>query len=166
MNKKQDRQSAGRIQWILFAVYCVIMLWLLFGQRIGWYSPEAYWEQLDKNVNLVPFRTIMWFITLPEKTSNVYLLRHGLVNLLGNVVLFIPLGIFLPQLWVKMRAFWKVFLVVTGLILLVEALQLFALLGSCDVDDLILNVVGASMGYGLWKWWMSAEKRRTQPKDN
>ena len=33
----------------------------------------------------------------------------------------------------------------------VELTQLFTLLGSCDIDDLILNVVGAAVGYGLFK---------------
>jgi glycopeptide antibiotics resistance protein len=31
----------------------------------------------------------------------------------------------------------------------VEILQLFTLLGYCDVDDLILNTLGAAIGYGI-----------------
>ena len=37
------------------------------------------------------------------------------------------------------------------LILCVELLQLATMLGSCDIDDLILNVIGASLGFFLWK---------------
>ena len=37
------------------------------------------------------------------------------------------------------------------LILAVEILQLVTLLGSCDIDDLLLNILGAAMGYVLWK---------------
>ena len=33
----------------------------------------------------------------------------------------------------------------------VELAQLFTLLGSCDIDDLILNVLGAALGYGIHK---------------
>ena len=37
-----------------------------------------------------------------------------------------------------------------GLIVCVELVQLVTLLGHCDVDDLILNLIGVSMGYLLW----------------
>ena len=39
---------------------------------------------------------------------------------------------------------------VTLLIAVVETTQLFTLLGSCDVDDLILNLLGAALGYGIY----------------
>ena len=135
---------------VLFCVYCLMMLWLLFGQRIGSAS-GSYAEQLQSSVNFVPFRTIQWFLTVGEKTSDQYLLQHAFVNLTGNVLLFIPLGIFLPGLWKGLRSFWKLLLCLTGLILSVEMLQLLTLLGSCDIDDLILNLFGAMVGYGLWK---------------
>lgn len=40
---------------------------------------------------------------------------------------------------------------VVQIILTVELVQLFTFLGSGDVDDLLLNVLGASMGYACWK---------------
>lgn len=135
----------------LFCIYCAAMLWLLFGQRIGAGADRTYAEQLHGNLNLIPFKTIIWFATVGDKTSNQYLLQHAFVNLAGNVVLFIPMGFFLPCIWSSMRAFWKLLLCFTGLILAVELLQLITLLGSCDIDDLILNVFGAMLGYGLWK---------------
>lgn len=42
-------------------------------------------------------------------------------------------------------------LLVGGIIVAVELLQLFTLLGSCDIDDLILNMIGAFLGYGLFR---------------
>ena len=151
--------SAGAVVVrVLFCVYCGIMLWLLFGQRIGGGVNQPYVQQLQGNLNLIPFKTIIWFATVGNKTSNQYLLQHAFVNLAGNVVMFVPMGFFLPCIWHPMRTFWKLLLCFAGLILVVELLQLVTLLGSCDVDDLILNVLGATLGYGLWKLCRSRKK--------
>ena len=48
---------------VLFAVYLVLMLWLMFGRRIGKVLYGVpYFEQIKMNTNLVPFKTIMSFI--------------------------------------------------------------------------------------------------------
>ena len=55
------------------------------------------------------------------------------------------------MIWAKLRKLWRT-LLTTGLIItLVELIQLFTLVGSCDIDDLILNLLGAAMGYGIYK---------------
>ena len=163
----EKRVSAGTdIAKGLFCFYCVVILWLLFGQRIGDGAGGTYSEQLHGNLNVIPFKTIIWFVTVGDKTSNQYLLRHAFVNLVGNVVLFIPAGFFLPCIWRSMRAFWKLLLCFTGLILAVEILQLITLLGSCDIDDLILNIVGATLGYGIWKLYGILRKRKKTGNNN
>ena len=35
----------------------------------------------------------------------------------------------------------------------IELLQLLSRLGTCDVDDLLLNLVGTTMGFVLYKLW-------------
>ena len=64
--------------------------------------------------------------------------------------MFIPLGFGLPWVYKRLRRFWKTLLTAAGLIVCVELVQLVTLLGHCDVDDLILNLIGVSMGYLLW----------------
>ena len=163
----EKRISAGTIAIkVLFGIYCATMLWLLFGQRIGGGANGAYTEQLRGNLNLVPFKTILWFATVGNKTSNQYLLQHAFVNLAGNVVMFIPMGVFLPSIWHPMRSFWKLLLCFAGLILIVELLQLITFLGSCDIDDLILNVIGAMLGYGLWKLYTVYRKQKKTYNNN
>jgi len=134
---------------IAFALYCLIMLWLLFGQRLDWITAAPYWEQLRGNANLIPFRTLAEFWALLG-TAKGGQLQHAIVNLLGNIGVFIPLGFFLPCLWPKLHVFRRHVLFVSCLILLVELLQLFSLLGSCDIDDLFLNLLGSSLGYLLF----------------
>ena len=133
-----------------FGGYCALMIWLLFGQRMGVSSGGTYWEQLQWNTNLVPFRTVMEFIITAASSSNPYLARHAVINLLGNIVMFIPLGFFLPCIWDNLQKFRRCIFCVVGVIVLIELIQLFTLLGSCDIDDLILNVVGAAAGYWLF----------------
>ena len=136
---------------LLFVLYILLMLWLLFGQRIGLTFPETYREQFLLNCNLRPFQTISHYLWLLRHVENPALLQHSFVNLSGNIVMFIPLGFFLPALFPRCRAFLRQLLFCASIILTVELLQLFTLLGSCDVDDLLLNLIGTSIGYGFFR---------------
>ena len=139
----------SRIVYALFAAYCALMLWLLF-DRPGYIDGIPYWDQLLPNLNLTPFRTLRLFFGLLHD-HRPYLVRTALINLLGNVVMFVPLGLFLPLIFTRLRKLWRTLFTVTLLIAVVEIAQLFTLLGSCDVDDLILNLLGAALGYGIYK---------------
>ena len=69
------------------------------------------------------------------------------LNLLGNLAVFTPLAFLLPFLFAVQRR-WYVFLATMLLaVICVESLQLLLMLGSCDVDDLILNAGGAMIAY-------------------
>lgn len=147
--------QSKRLWYILFAVYCITMAYLLFWRKE---APEGipYADQLMMRLNLIPFRTLKLQLRLLFDFDRPRLIHHALVNLLGNVALFIPLGIFLPGLWGKLQRLWKVLLTVAGIIALVESIQVLTLLGRCDIDDLILNLAGAAVGYGLFKWIWNA----------
>ena len=148
---------------ILFLLYGALMLWLLFFQsaRIPDYGTASYWQQVKSNLNLTPLRTVGNYLHV--LTNREYYLekwgfasiyafqaRQAVINLGGNVGMFIPLGLFLPWVFTNLRKAWKTLLTAAGIIILVEVLQLFTLLGSCDVDDLILNLVGVWLGYGTF----------------
>lgn len=140
-----------RIWYVLFAIYCIAMAYLLFGREE---APVGipYADQLRLRLNLIPFRTLRHQWKLLFEADRPWLIRHSLINLLGNIVLFIPLGIFLPMLWPRLQRLWKVLLAVAGIIALVEVVQVLTLLGRCDIDDLLLNLIGAAIGYGLHNW--------------
>ena len=148
---------------IAFCLYAALMLWLLFFQsvRIPDYSAADYWQQVQSNLSLKPWRTVGNFLDILlrkdyylEKFGSAEMYahqaRHAVINLGGNVGMFIPLGFFLPAVFAKLQKLWKTLLATTVIICAVEALQLFSLLGNCDVDDLILNLIGAAMGYGIY----------------
>ncbi len=82
----------------------------------------------------------------------IYAVMHGniswtyfLTNIVGNVLLFVPLGYFLRRAMPK--RFFRVFSIGMLVILTFETIQLFSGLGVFDVDDIFLNAVGIVLGY-------------------
>jgi len=132
----------------LLCLYGAVMLWLLFHREP--YSGEIRWDQVGARLNLEPFVTVRRYWRLLH-SQRPYLVRLGVVNLAGNVVMFIPLGSLLPEVFPGLRRFWKLFLTAGLMICAVEISQMLLLVGSCDVDDLILNLAGVTVGYVLYK---------------
>ena len=65
------------------------------------------------------------------------------LNLAGNLIAFAPMGVFLPALFRWQRSIFFFTASLTLSITAVEVLQVYTGTGSCDVDDLILNLAGA-----------------------
>ena len=131
---------------ILLAAYLAIMVWLLFF-REGYDPSLPYTQQLK--YNLTPFATIGRYLRHLSWENRPDLWQGAAVNLAGNVLMFIPLGLLVPRVFPRLRKFWKALAVLTLTIVAVELIQLVALVGTCDVDDLILNVAGITLGYPL-----------------
>lgn len=93
--------------------------------------PYFRWEH---SINLIPFGD--------EKTARFFF-QVGM-----NAVMFLPFGFLLPVLWPKCRG-WKA-TTLAGLLTsgLIEFLQLFSFRAT-DIDDLLMNTLGAFLGYGL-----------------
>lgn len=147
-----------KVCFLGFCAYFALMCWLLFG-RDRFAAPMGYWQQVLENINYRPFETIDQFVGSLIHDSAPGLKQHAVVNLVGNVIMFIPLGFFTATLWKAFRPLWKCLLLGAGIILCVELTQLFALVGSCDFDDLLLNVVGIGLGYGLYRLTFGRKKR-------
>lgn len=144
------KQEKMRIFHILAFLYGLMMLFLLFF-RTPMASPLPYPVKLRQHLNLVPLRVIKNYIRIFSRPANRIFLPYALTNFLGNIVLFIPMGFFPPVLWDTKRKFWKTVGFVLSVMIPAELLQMLLLVGTCDVDDLILNVSGAAMGYGLFR---------------
>lgn len=139
--------TARKRNGVFFGLYCLAMLVLLFWRQQPQGS-ESYWEKVLNLLNPVPFETIFRYIGLLSH-PNPNLVRTAVINLAGNVIMFIPIGVFLPVLFLKERRWWKVLLITLGAIIVIELTQMLTLLGTCDVDDVTLNVLGAMLGYLL-----------------
>ncbi len=149
MAKRKKKINTQPFWRLLFLVYAALMLWLLFGRSQGWVEGKTYWQMVEQNLCLKPFDTITRYTNIVLHYPNSSSFAHCLINLVGNVVMFIPAGYLLPRIFKKQRNFFVFFLTCFFTILAVEAIQLFTLLGCFDVDDIILNLFGMTLGYLL-----------------
>lgn len=136
---------------ILAVMYLMIMFILLFGKgiharsvRMNEVAEQGYCTIVLSYCNFKPFVSIHSYI------QNLRTMDFGdfsFVQLIGNTFMMFPLGVFLPCFWKKQKKFGVFVLTCFLSILCVEILQVLTLLGSFDVDDLILNMIGCSIGF-------------------
>ena len=130
----------------VFAAYCLMMLTLLF-HRAGYEPDIAYADQL--RWNLIPFHTIrLYWRAFWSGSPSLRMI--SVINLGGNIIMFIPLGFLLPPVFPKLKNLMSVLVTTAAIIICVELIQLLTLVGSCDIDDLILNLLGAASGYWIY----------------
>ncbi len=99
--------------------------------------------------NFVPFRTIFSYL-LGYKG----LIIAG-INLVGNVVLLVPIGFLVPFVFPNIT--WKKSLILASAAgLTIEVMQVVLHVGIFDIDDVILNALGVMIGYWIFtmfiKW--------------
>lgn len=122
---------------VLYSMCLIYWMFFGFGRTRHTEGPLVY--------NLVPLETI-W--------SYMDSVRHGfktswIINLFGNVGVFVPFGFVLPLLFKSLRSYWRLTLYFVPLVIVLEVSQMLLRVGSCDIDDLILNILGVCIGYGV-----------------
>ncbi|MTI49867.1 MAG: VanZ family protein [Firmicutes bacterium] len=120
---------------IYFSVSYMILLSdaLFFNNRGGFYFKE---------INLVPFKTIVpYILNTANVNSNIVI-----INVLGNIILFIPIGVIVGII-VKKKI--KSVLNLALIPMLIETIQYISATGVADIDDFILNFAGELMGLGI-----------------
>ena len=132
--------------WTVFIIYCFVLVEVLFLSR-GARSDYSYAEYMRQFTNFIPFKTIIEYV---QRYIDGYR-NLSVLNLLGNFVLFVPMGMALPCISKKLNRFWKVTLIVLGMVVAVEITQGLLKVGSVDIDDVLFNVIGAMIGYGIIK---------------
>ena len=138
MGQAAKRSYRRKALWVLLIYYLAILsVMLFFG---GLFHLDRAWGGA---VNLEPFYTISRFWFHYRRTGSL----ASLFNLLGNVVILIPLGVLLPILFRPMRRIWLAVPLLAVVCAGVEWLQWYTGLGVADVDDSILNFIGAMAGW-------------------
>ena len=136
----------------LFALYILLMIFLLFIMRADFSGkkPGLFSREHLELSSLTPFKTIREY---ERHLKNGTISRPlAVVNLLGNLLAFAPLGVFIPMLTKgRLSRFGYFFLFSLGVICCVEITQFVTYTGSLDVDDLILNLAGACGAFLLMK---------------
>lgn len=140
MRKKIKKFLSRKITvMFVFSLYLLILFYFLFlSGYLG--RDEAF---CSYRYNLTPFKEISRYISRPKTIGFL----RVFINLAGNVLAFIPLGLFLPVFTNKKKKGLFTFLSGLLLILMIEFLQFFSRVGCYDVDDIILNMTGILIGY-------------------
>jgi glycopeptide antibiotics resistance protein len=95
------------------------------------------------NTNFIPFNNIYNYLMHME-LFNIDIIVN---NLMGSILLFIPLGFLLPVLNKKFNRFNKTIKISLALSLTIEILQYLFRVGQFDIDDIILNTIGSILGF-------------------
>lgn len=133
------------VGWCMFIVYLLALTYFLFfAEATGRNFADRTYQY-----NLIPFHEIRRFLIYRRQLGFMAVA----LNLVGNVLAFVPFGLLLPLLVKWARSFGKTLVLGFEFSLLVEILQLFGKVGSFDVDDIILNTLGVLIGYVLF-WLM------------
>ena len=114
---------------LIFAFYAIAMF-----SVVG--VPEVGTFQIDFGLNLIPFVDIV-------NSPFAYM-----KNTILNIILFIPMGFFVPAVWKNYQSFKTMFFMGLAVSLGIELLQIFTF-RLTDIDDLITNTAGTVIGYEI-----------------
>lgn len=144
--KKKGKSVIRQLGYIglICSIFLIIFATILFVPIT--FHPEEY------ILNIKPFNWI----------GNIDSFQQVLVEKVPNIMLFIPLGFFIPIVLKNKRKLYKTTLIAFGITFSVEFFQYF--IGrSSDIDDIITNLLGAIIGYAIFKilnhfleqkkWW-------------
>ena len=141
--EKGTKRRVKKLGTAFFVLYVLVLVYLLF-------FSEGYGRVADAEreyrYNLVPFVEIRRFWTYRKIVGTFALFT----NVFGNVLGFVPYGFILPVITGKMRNGFFIILSGFFISLTIEVIQLLTKVGCFDVDDMILNTLGAALGYGIY----------------
>ena len=96
------------------------------------------------SANLIPFTSIIMYI-------RYYYKINGFANLFGNILVFVPYGMLLPFTSKGNKKWWIPTLYGFTLSTFIEVFQLLTRFGEFDIDDILLNTLGALLGFLVFK---------------
>ncbi len=115
-------------------MFCFI-IYLLLLYYIVTFQDNSYGTN-----NLIPFREIFRY----DVSSKLFF-----KNVIGNILLFLPFGIFISN-YIKNKTFFPTLLLSFIVSCAIEFTQ--SVIGrTADIDDVILNTVGGVLGYLVYK---------------
>ena len=126
--------------WVIFIFYLIgITYYTIFAESLG-RGPST---ESEARYNLILFNEIRRFWVYREQLG----FRAFFLNVVGNVLAFVPCGFLLPA--ISRRCRWIYGSAAVGLMIsfIIECTQLIFRVGSFDVDDLMLNTLGVIVGF-------------------
>ena len=154
--------KSKRIKIVFFIYIAVVIKVIIF--KYPWEDLKAIMDTWERGVILEGLDTANFtlFKTIKMYIDYSYML-NSFENLVGNVVVFVPFGFLLPYIHKKSVKFPVLLCNAFFFVLGIEVFQLFSAFGAFDVDDILLNCLGAALGFGIYKGMR--EWKRRKPAD-
>lgn len=122
-----------------------LFLWFLIKRTL-----EPFVLVLDRTPeppNLVPLRGLVQMLERAIDVDHHFTWLAVAINILGNILIFMPIGFLVSVLAPNRHKGWLAFLIGLAISLTIELVQLSFIIRIFDVDDLILNSSGAWLGF-------------------
>lgn len=134
--------------WLILIIYMLLLFKVICMKYLDLSDLASRIGDLNAHrpYNLIPLVTISKYFQAEQMSM---LRRAG--NILGNIYLFVPLGLLLPLAYRKANNIWKMLFISLILSIFFEAAQYALASGSSDIDDVILNTVGGISGLLLFR---------------
>lgn len=137
----QSKKFIKGIVVLIFLIYmCSLIYFLFFSERYGRTEAADYYRY-----NLQPFKEIIRY----WRYRDVIGYEMVIINLVGNVGVFIPFGLLLPIIYKPLKKWYALLPVGMMFSIVIECIQLVTRVGTLDIDDVILNVTGIMLGLVL-----------------
>lgn len=133
--KKIEYNKRPYVRHFIWCYIFIFYLYLIFEVTgLGSIWDIGKYDEIIRidEINLIPFRS------------------HGVMTYLLNMIMFMPLGFLLTFIWNERQEIKKVIIVSALFSCAIEICQLFNR-RQTDIDDLIMNTLGAAFGYLIWK---------------
>ncbi len=142
-NKKVDWKYEAKLLTVYICLVVIARI-VYFPRRLVEGRIVSLFLEVDK---IFP----MWINLIPiVHLFDVY--DGWLINILGNIIIFIPVGLAWPFCFKKLDTIGKTVLAGAGFTLFIEITQLPFYSRCSDVDDIILNTTGAVIGALIYFW--------------
>ena len=184
-----DIVSMG-IDYILVGIVALLFVGTVFSMwYFLWFKKKRVGEKLDKKRLLILSIFIIYGVMVLGVTmlsrgnyygnNKIYPLFYSYKdawndfsqtewrNIILNICMFVPLGIFIPLVSEKTKRFWIVYLLGAGITCCIECFQLVTKRGVFELDDLLGNTAGTMIGYGIYRlvrYILKKEKRSVRKK--
>ena len=128
------KRKSNCLATILFLIYLALLIWIIL------FKLQFSISDLDKvrSINLIPF----------HYDKEVGAAFH-LTEVLENVLIFVPMGIYLQMLLPRTKLYVK-FMLIAGTSFLLETMQYILAVGRSDITDVLTNTAGGLLGLAVY----------------
>ncbi|MDQ2720063.1 MAG: VanZ family protein [Bacteroidota bacterium] len=134
-NNRQDNNIPNLLTTVLFIIYLIALFWILL------FKLGVHFSNMGKmrSINLIPF-------SQPSILNG----KTDFSEMILNVVIFVPLGLYAGILF-KRWFFFKILFLFFSISLIIEGLQFIFKLGAADITDIITNTLGGIIGFMIFE---------------